>query len=224
MEVVRLEKIGMTYRHPHVEPVNALTEVTYSFEKGKSYAITGESGAGKSTLLNIIAGLITPTSGSIYVMGKDWSRLSDREQSKMRSNHIGLVVQEFALLEQITVLENCVLAAVLASKRKKYGEMQAKRLLTLLGLLEYQGTKACYLYGGQKQRVAIARALMNEPDIVLADEPTGALDSVTGTNAVETLLETKQETSTVIMVTHNIAYADLCDHHINIRDGVLVNH
>lgn len=221
MEVVRLEKAGMTYRNPHVEPVTALAEVTYSFEKGKSYAITGESGAGKSTLLNIIAGLITPSSGRIIVMGKDWSRLSDKEQSKMRCEHIGLVVQDFALIEHITVLENCVLASVLAGRGKKYGERQAKRLLKLLGLSECRKTKACYLSGGQRQRVAIARALMNEPDIVLADEPTGALDSVTGMNAVEMLLGITQETSTVIMVTHNIAYADLCDHHIIIRDGVL---
>lgn len=221
MEVVRLERVGMTYRNRHVEPVKALTEATYSFEKGKSYAITGESGAGKSTLLNIIAGLITPSSGTIFVMGKDWSRLSDKEQSKMRCENIGLVVQDFALIEHITVLENCVLASVLAGKGKKFGERQAKRLLSLLGLPECLKTKACHLSGGQRQRVAIARALMNDPDIILADEPTGALDSITGMNAVETLLRTMQDTSTVIMVTHNVAYADLCDHRINIRDGVL---
>lgn len=221
MEVVRLERVGMTYRNPHVEPVNALANATYAFEKGKSYAITGESGAGKSTLLNIIAGLITPTAGKITVMGKDWSRMSDREKSRMRGDHIGLVVQDFALIEHITVLENCVLASVLAGKGKKLGERRAKKLLKLLGLTEYQMTKACYLSGGQRQRVAIARALMNEPEIILADEPTGALDSVTGMHAVETLLGAAKETSTIIMVTHNIAYADLCDNHIVIRDGVL---
>lgn len=221
MEVVRLEQVGMTYKIPHVEPVNALSDATYSFEKGMSYAITGESGAGKSTLLNIIAGLITPSSGNILVMGKDWRRLSDKERSGMRSEHIGLVVQDFALIERITVLENCVLASILSGKDKKFGEKRAKKLLNLLGLREYQMTKACYLSGGQRQRVAIARALMNEPEIILADEPTGALDSVAAMNAVETLLGTTRNKSTVIMVTHNVAYAELCDNHIVIRDGVL---
>ena len=181
MELICLDKVGMTYENAHTEPVCALKEVTYSFERGQSYAIIGESGAGKSTLLNLIAGLITPSAGRVLVMNREWRQLTDRERSEMRSNHIGLIVQDFALLEYLTVLENCVLAAV----------------------------------------VAIARALMNQPEIILADEPTGALDSVTGMQAVKTLLGMTRDARCVIMVTHNAAYADLCDHHIRICDGVI---
>ena len=139
----------------------------------------------------------------------------------MRSNHIGLIVQDFALLEYLTVLENCVLAAVLAGKGRQYGRKRAEELLASLEMSDYLETKVCYLSGGQRQRVAIARALMNQPEIILADEPTGALDSVTGMQAVKTLLGMTRDARCVIMVTHNAAYADLCDHHIRICDGVI---
>ncbi len=221
MELICLDKVGMTYENAHTEPVCALKEVTYSFERGQSYAIIGESGAGKSTLLNLIAGLITPSAGRVLVMNREWRQLTDRERSEMRSNHIGLIVQDFALLEYLTVLENCVLAAVLAGKGRQYGRKRAEELLASLEMSDYLETKVCYLSGGQRQRVAIARALMNQPEMILADEPTGALDSVTGMQAVKTLLGMTLDARCVIMVTHNAAYADLCDHHIRICDGVI---
>ena len=221
MELICLDKVGMTYENAHTEPVCALKEVTYSFERGQRYEIIGESGAGKSTLLNLIAGLITPSAGRVLVMNREWRQLTDRERSEMRSNHIGLIVQDFALLEYLTVLENCVLAAVLAGKGRQYGRKRAEELLASLEMSDYLETKVCYLSGGQRQRVAIARALMNQPEIILADEPTGALDSVTGMQAVKTLLGMTRDARCVIMVTHNAAYADLCDHHIRICDGVI---
>lgn len=138
----------MTYENAHTEPVCALKEVTYSFERGQSYAIIGESGAGKSTLLNLIAGLITPLAGRVLVMNREWRQLTDRERSEMRSNHIGLIVQDFALLEYLTVLENCVLAAVLAGKGRQYGRKRAEELLASLEMSDYLGTKVCYLSGG----------------------------------------------------------------------------
>ena len=156
-----------------------------------------------------------------YPMNREWRQLTDRERSEMRSNHIGLIVQDFALLEYLTVLENCVLAAVLAGKGRQYGRKRAEELLASLEMSDYLETKVCYLSGGQRQRVAIARALMNQPEIILADEPTGALDSVTGMQAVKTLLGMTRDARCVIMVTHNAAYADLCDHHIRICDGVI---
>lgn len=221
MNAISVEKVSMIYKNPRVEPVVALQHVDCVFKRGESYAITGESGAGKSTLLNLLAGLLSPTEGKVVIMDKDWAQMSDWEQSKVRSNHIGMVVQNFALIEHISVLENCMMAAILAGKGKKYGRKRAEELLDSLGLTDYQKIKASYLSGGQRQRVAIARALMNEPEIILADEPTGALDSVTAMQAIKTLLSATKKESTVILVTHNVSYADLCDHHYVIRDGVM---
>ena len=221
MSRIALENVSMIYRAPRTEPVCALTDVSYCFEAGKSYAITGESGSGKSTLLNIIAGLLRPTSGKATVMGANWADMSDAEQCKIRCAHVGLVVQDFALIEQITVLENCLLAAVLNKQSKKAGLLRANELLETLGLTAFRKTKACYLSGGQRQRVAIARALMNKPEILLADEPTGALDSATSMQVVQTLLESTEGKRTLIMVTHNTSYANLCDHHLSLKDGAL---
>ena len=221
MSRIALENVSMIYRAPRTEPVHALTDVSYCFEAGKSYAITGESGSGKSTLLNIIAGILRPTSGKAMVMGSDWAVMSDAKQCRMRCAHVGLVVQDFALIEQITVLENCLLAAVLNQQSRKAGLLRANELLETLGLTAFRKTKACYLSGGQRQRVAIARALMNRPEILLADEPTGALDSATSMQVVRTLLKSTEGERTLIMVTHNTTYASLCDHRLSLRDGVL---
>lgn len=221
MSLYELQNISKTYFAEKTTPVKALKSVSLSFDAGVSYAITGESGSGKSTLLNIVAGLLKPTEGKRIFDGQDLSTLSDSKMCHLRNQKMGIVVQDFALLEQSTVLDNCMLPATIAGKSGKEAKVRALELLDDMGLTDIAGKKACHLSGGQRQRVAIIRALMNRPELILADEPTGALDSENAEKIMALLVKETKRGAALVLVTHNLSYAALCQQHYRIRDGVL---
>lgn len=221
MSLYELQNISKTYYADKTTPVKALKGVTLSFEKGVSYAITGESGSGKSTMLNIIAGLLKPTEGQCVFEGQDLTRLSDGKLCRIRNKKMGIVVQDFALLEQTTVLDNCMLPALIAGTGSREARRRAIDLLDSMRLIEISSKKACHLSGGQRQRVAIIRALMNRPDLILADEPTGALDSENAGKIMDLLVKETDRGAALVLVTHNLNHAALCQRHYRIRDGVL---
>jgi putative ABC transport system ATP-binding protein len=220
---ITLQDIRKTYMRGKGVPCKALQGVSCVFEANKSYAITGASGSGKSTLLNVLTGIVTPTSGTVLFDEQDVSRLSDARMSKIRNQRIGMIVQNFALLENETALRNCMIPALLASTSSKEAKKKGLHYLAKLDLSDKVDEVVKNLSGGERQRVAIARALMNKPDLVLADEPTGALDSVNAQIVMKELLSTCGNGTTLIVATHNEEFADMCEHRIRLRDGLLVS-
>lgn len=202
--------------------VAALRGINISIKKGEFVSIVGPSGSGKSTLLNIIGALDRPTSGKVYIRGVDVFSLSDSEIATMRNYLIGFIFQSYNLINRTTVLKNVALPAVLADVGSAERERRAKKLLDVLGIGDKAGFKPANLSGGQQQRVAIARALMNDPAIILADEPTGNLDTKTGFEVFEMLkMLSRKFRRTIVMVTHNPELAQATDRAIFIRDGMV---
>jgi putative ABC transport system ATP-binding protein len=200
-------------------PVRALRGVDLDVPAGEFIAIMGPSGCGKSTLLNLIAGLDTPDEGEITIAGEAVTGRNEDELARMRRRHIGVVFQFFNLLEGMTVLENVVLPAVIAGTKRKPAETRARDMLDLLGLGDKARELPGVLSGGQRQRLAIARALANEPTLLLADEPTGALDSAGGHEVLELFKRLHADGQTILMVTHNHEVADAADRIVGMRDG-----
>ena len=202
--------------------VAALRGINISIRKGEFVSIVGPSGSGKSTLLNIIGALDRPTSGKVYIRGVDVFSLSDSEIATMRNYLIGFIFQSYNLINRTTVLKNVALPAILADMGSAERERRAKKLLDVLGIGDKAGFKPANLSGGQQQRVAIARALMNDPAIILADEPTGNLDTKTGHEVFEMLkMLSRKFRRTIVMVTHNPELAQATDRAIFIRDGMV---
>lgn len=200
--------------------VAALRGVNISIRKGEFVAIVGPSGSGKSTLLNIIGALDKPTSGSVYINGIDVFALADSEMATMRNHLIGFIFQSYNLISRTTVLKNVELPGVLSGMGSDERKRRAEKLLEVLGIGDKAGFKPVNLSGGQQQRVAIARSLMNDPAIILADEPTGNLDTKTGNEVFELLrMLSNKFRRTIVMVTHNPELAEACDRAIYIRDG-----
>jgi putative ABC transport system ATP-binding protein len=182
-------------------------------------ALMGPSGCGKSTLLNLIAGLDLADEGTITVAGEAVTGRTEDELSQLRRRHIGIVFQFFNLLEGMTVLENVALPAVIAGRKRKVAESRARDLLDLLGIGDKAGTVPGMLSGGQRQRLAIARALANEPTLLLADEPTGALDSEGGQEVIELLSRLHAGGQTIVLVTHDAGVASAAGRIVRMRDG-----
>ena len=203
-------------------PVRALRGVDLSVQRGEFVALMGPSGCGKSTLLNLVAGLDIPDEGEITVAGEAVTGRSEDELARMRRRHIGLVFQFFNLLESMTVLENVALPAVIAGRRRKMAETRAADLLDLLGIGDKAGAVPGVLSGGQRQRLAIARALANEPTLLLADEPTGALDSEGGEEVIELLSRLHRSGQTIVLVTHDAGVAAAAGRVVRMRDGRIV--
>jgi len=203
-------------------PVRALRGVDLEIGSGEFVALTGPSGCGKSTLLNLAAGLDLADEGSIFVAGEEITALSEDELAQMRRRHIGIVFQFFNLLEGVTVLENVALAAIIAGRKRRAAETRARDLLDLLGLADKAAATPGVLSGGQRQRLAIARALANEPTLVLADEPTGALDSDGGQEVIELLRRLHAGGQTILLVTHDSAVADAAERVVRMFDGRIV--
>ena len=203
-------------------PVRALRGVHLSIEAGEFAALMGPSGCGKSTLLNLVAGLDIPDEGEITVAGEAVTGRSEDELARMRRRHIGLVFQFFNLLESMTVLENVALPAVIAGRRRKMAETRAADLLDLLGIGDKADALPGVLSGGQRQRLAIARALANEPTLLLADEPTGALDSEGGEEVIELLSRLHRSGQTIVLVTHDAGVAAAAGRVVRMRDGRIV--
>ena len=200
-------------------PVRALRGVDLEIAAGEFVAVMGPSGCGKSTLLNLVAGLDVPDEGTITIADEVITGLSEDDLARMRRKHIGIVFQFFNLLESMTVLENVVLPAVIAGTKRKPAETRARDMLDLLGLGDKAKEMPGVLSGGQRQRLAIARALANEPTLLLADEPTGALDSAGGHEVLELFKRLHGDGQTMIMVTHNQEVADAADRIVHMRDG-----
>lgn len=203
--------------------VTALSGVSFTVEEGEFVAIMGESGSGKTTLLNILAGLDKPTSGQVFLNMRDIVTLQEKEISAFRRDHLGFVFQDFNLLDTFSVQDNIFLPLVLAGK--KYGEMK-DRLLPIAAQLGIQDLLEKYPYeisGGQKQRTAIARAIITRPELLLADEPTGALDSRTGEQVLGLMRQMNAEGTTVILITHDNGIAAQADRTVRVKDGRIVH-
>ena len=203
-------------------PVRALRGVDLTVERGEFIAVMGPSGCGKSTLLNLVAGLDVPDEGEISVAGEAVTGRTEDDLARMRRKHMGIVFQFFNLLEGMTVLENVVLPSVIAGRRRKMAETRARDLLDLLGIGDKASAVPGVLSGGQRQRLAIARALANSPTLLLADEPTGALDSAGGAEIIELLRRLHANGQTIILVTHDPAVADAAGRIVRMRDGRIV--
>jgi putative ABC transport system ATP-binding protein len=204
-------------------PVRALRGVNLTIEAGDFAALMGPSGCGKSTLLNLVAGLDTADEGEIEVAGELVTGRSEDDLARMRRRHVGLVFQFFNLLEGMTVLENVALPAVIAGRKRKMAETRARDLLDLLGIGDKAPAVPGVLSGGQRQRLAIARALANEPTLLLADEPTGALDSEGGSEVIELMRRLHRGGQTIILVTHDPDVAAAAERVVRMRDGRIVD-
>ena len=218
MSVVRTKYLRKNYEAEGA-PVRALRGVDVEIGDGEFVAVMGPSGCGKSTLLNLIAGLDTPTDGEISVADESLIGKDENDLAKMRRKHIGIVFQFFNLLEGMSVLENVTLPAVIAGMPRKQAETRARDLLDLLGLADKAKNAPGVLSGGQRQRLAIARALANRPTLVLADEPTGALDSAGGVEVMELFRRLHADGQTILLVTHDEKVAQHADRIVRMRDG-----
>ena len=220
--VADVRAVRKTYESEGV-PVRALRGVDLTIEPGEFVAIMGPSGCGKSTLLNLIAGLDTPTDGEIVVAGEPLQGKDENALARMRRAHIGIVFQFFNLLEGMSVLENVTLPAIIAGSSRKQSESRARDLLDLLGLADKAKNAPGVLSGGQRQRLAIARALANQPTLLLADEPTGALDSAGGEEILELFRRLHGAGQAIMLVTHDQSVADAAGRLVRMRDGRIEN-
>ncbi|MCT4645270.1 MAG: ABC transporter ATP-binding protein [Carboxylicivirga sp.] len=203
------------------EVVKALQGVDLSIQKGEYVAIMGPSGSGKSTLMNIIGALDTPTGGKYVLNGTDVSRLTDDALAEIRNKEIGFVFQTFNLLPRYTALENAILPLIYAGVSKQEREKRGKAVMESVGLEDRMNHRPNEMSGGQRQRVAVARALVNNPSIILADEPTGNLDSKTSVDIMRLFDEIHQQGNTIILVTHEEDIAQHAHRIIRLRDGLI---
>lgn len=201
--------------------VTALNNVTFSVERGEYVAIMGESGSGKTTLLNILAALDKPTSGEVVLENKALSAIGEKELAAFRRDNLGFVFQDFNLLDTFTVKDNIFLPLVLAKKDYKEMEKRIKPIAEKLGIIDILDKYPYEISGGQKQRTAVARAIITEPKIILADEPTGALDSRSTESLLDVFAQINSEGQTILMVTHSVKAASKANRVLFIKDGEL---
>lgn len=222
IEIKKLCKYYQTAKGKNKERFTALSDVSLKIDDGELVAIQGRSGAGKTTLLNIIGLLDNYDSGEYFIDGQDIKNLNDKTAARIRNQKIGFVLQDFSLIENKSVIMNVMLP--LFFSECKYEDMRAKaeKALELVGLSDQKNKKANQLSGGQKQRVAIARAIINDPSFILADEPTGALDTKTSEEIMELFKSLNAEGKTIIIITHDPIVAEICKRRIEISDGKII--
>jgi putative ABC transport system ATP-binding protein len=221
--LIEVKNVTKVFRSGEIETV-ALRGISFSIEKGEFVAIIGPSGSGKSTLMHILGCLDTPTSGQYFFEGKDVSKLSDDELAEIRKRKIGFVFQTFNLLPRATVLRNVMLPLVYAGRPNKEREKIAQLVLRASAFPEeFWHHLSNQLSGGMMQRVAIARALVNDPSLILADEPTGNLDSKTGEEVLKTFENLNRQGRTIVLVTHEKYIAQRAERVISLRDGQIIS-
>jgi ABC-type lipoprotein export system ATPase subunit len=220
--LIRTEDLVRVYRVGNRE-VRALQGINLAVDRGQFVALRGRSGSGKTTLLNCIGGLDRPSSGRVWVEGQDMGRLSERKRVRLRRRRIGFVFQSFALLPTYSAQENIDLMLRLAGVRRRERKRRADHVLGLVGLQKWAGHRPFELSGGQQQRLAIARAISTRPALILADEPTGELDSATGQQILELLRQiVDHENTTVLMATHDLTVDLFADSVLHLHDGSVV--
>jgi putative ABC transport system ATP-binding protein len=219
MSILRCESLTRTYPSGGRE-ITVLRDITFELEASGMLAITGPSGSGKSTLLGLLAGLDRPTSGRVYLDGRELGALSEDERARVRAESVGFVFQSFHLIPTLTARENVMVPLEL---RGEDGRVRAEELLRRVGLGDRGHHYPAQLSGGEQQRVAVARAFANRPKVLFADEPTGNLDAANGRNIVELLVELNRELgTTVVLVTHEPELAALAPRKLRLRDGAVV--
>lgn len=214
-----LELVGASKQYPGSTPVRALADVSLSVAKGELVGIVGASGSGKTTLLNIIGTLDRPTNGHVLIEGTPVATLSDARLAALRSTRIGFVFQQFHLLESVSALHNVATGLLYQGVRRSHRRALATEALERVGLIHRLDHKPPQLSGGERQRVAIARAIIGDPAIVLADEPTGNLDSHTSTDIVDLLRRLNDDGSTILVITHNRDLATALPRRVTLSDG-----
>ena len=219
-ELVVLEDVRKTYEMG-TQQVHALAGVSLTFRTGTFWAIMGPSGSGKSTMLNLLGCLDRPSSGRYTLSGQDVAKLDDDELSELRLRHLGFIFQSFNLIPQLTVQENIELPLYYLGWEAGPSAARAAELAETVGLADRLHHRPTELSGGQQQRVAVARALANDPVVLLADEPTGNLDTATGQQIMELLTELNEQGKTVLMVTHETHIAAYASHQLHLRDGLI---
>lgn len=220
MSVIKTESLMKIYMQGQDE-VRAVDNVWLSIEKGEFAAIIGQSGSGKTTLLNLLGGIETPTSGCVYIDGVNLQKVEEPKLAQLKRQKIGYIFQDYNLIPILSAQENIAMPMLLDGKRAKQEEIE--RLASFLGIDNRLKHFPSELSGGQKQRVAIARALIMHPSILLADEPTGNLDKHSADEIMELLLEINRQGHTVLLVTHEQRYADMCQRKITLSDGRVVS-
>lgn len=216
--MIKTEKLSMLFTTEEVQ-TKALNDVTLQVEQGEFVAIMGPSGCGKSTLLNILGTLDSPTSGSYFFEGKQVDKMTENQLTALRKGNLGFIFQSFNLIDELTVYENVELPLVYLGMKTLQRKERVNKVLEKVNLLHRANHYPQQLSGGQQQRVAIARAIVTNPHIILADEPTGNLDSVNGNEVMNLLLELNKEGSTVVMVTHSEENARMAGRLIRMMDG-----
>lgn len=221
-EIIRLEHISKIY-HPGENEIQALSDVSLTVHKGEFVAIVGQSGSGKSTLMNLLGCLDTPTDGAYILEGSDVSTLSDQQLSAIRNRQIGFIFQGFNLIPSLTALENVELPLIYRGVGREERRRAARESLERVGLSNRMRHRPAEMSGGQQQRVAIARAIAAHPPILLADEPTGNLDSTSGADVMDILRSLNRDGHTVILITHDSGIAATIDRVVHIQDGQIIS-
>lgn len=223
--MIRLQKITKIYQPSRDVKVVALNNINLEIKSNEFVAILGKSGSGKSTLMYILGLLEKPTNGEVYINNQSVAKMSDQQISALRNRTIGFIFQQFNLIPKLNVMENVVLPAIYqASPKPQKVRQYAQYLLDSFGILNKQSSYPNQLSGGQQQRVAVARALINQPEVIIADEPTGNLDSKTGTQIMDLLGEIhRKEKKTIILVTHDQQLAKRAKRQLSLQDGKLIN-
>ena len=220
--IIKLADVWKIYHMGEFE-VSALRGINLHINKGDFMAITGTSGSGKSTMMNLVGCLDLPSKGEIYLDGKDISKLHESELAQIRGQKIGFIFQQFNLINNLTALENVILPLDFQDVSTELARKKAENLLKIVGLSDRMEHLPSQLSGGQQQRVAIARSLSNNPEVILADEPTGNLDSKSGSEIITVLKNLwKKEGKTVIMVTHDLNLAKHAQRQVQLKDGQII--